>query len=121
MVIRPWESSAARRAGGEDSRHDDAAVAALDAVTRAADGRIVLPRQDCGAAGLVLTDPATQAAALPSQAWTAHAAGEGAKGIRLRAWVRIALPWTVEAGFERWLQALRRNRRDVADRASDRA
>jgi SRSO17 transposase len=31
-------------------------------------------------------------------------------------WSRIALPWTVEAGFERWL-LIRRNRRDPAERA----
>jgi SRSO17 transposase len=67
-------------------------------------------------AGLVQTDPKTLADALPPEAWTRHAAGEGAKGIRLYDWARIALPWTVEASFERWL-LIRRSRHDPADRA----
>jgi SRSO17 transposase len=66
--------------------------------------------------GLVQTDPATLADALPAAAWTPHAAGEGSKGIRLYDWARIALPWTVDAGFERWL-LIRRNRRDPEARA----
>lgn len=61
--------------------------------------------------GLVQTDPATLADALPATAWTPHAAGEGSKGVRLYDWARIALPWTTDAGFERWL-LIRRSRRD---------
>lgn len=68
------------------------------------------------AAGLVQTDPATLADALPPEAWTPHAAGEGSKGIRLYDWARVALPWTVDATFERWL-LIRRSRRDPDDRA----
>ncbi len=66
--------------------------------------------------GLVQTDPATLADALPAAAWTPHAAGEGSKGIRLYDWARIALPWTTDAGFERWL-LIRRHRRDPQTRA----
>jgi SRSO17 transposase len=66
--------------------------------------------------GLAQTDPATLADALPAAAWTPHAAGEGSKGIRLYDWARIALPWTTDAGFERWL-LIRRNRRDPEARA----
>jgi SRSO17 transposase len=43
-------------------------------------------------------------------------AGEGTKGPRRYEWVRIALPWTVDTGFERWL-LIRRSRRDVSERA----
>lgn len=67
-------------------------------------------------AGLVQTDPATLADALPSEAWATHAAGEGTKGLRLYDWARIALPWAGDAGFERWV-LIRRNRRDSTDRA----
>ena len=67
-------------------------------------------------AGLVQTDPATLAEALPSEAWATHAAGEGTKGLRLYDWARIALPWAVDAEFERWV-LIRRNRRDSTDRA----
>ena len=66
--------------------------------------------------GLLQTDPAEMADALPSAAWQAHAAGEGSKGPRLSDWARIALPWTVGEGFERWL-LVRRNRRDADERA----
>jgi hypothetical protein len=51
--------------------------------------------------GLVQTDPATLAAAMPATAWTPHAAGEGSEGVRLYDWACIALPWTSDAGFER--------------------
>lgn len=64
------------------------------------------------------TDPLTLAAALPPEVWTAHAAGEGSKGPRLYDWARIALAWTVDTGFERWL-LIRRSRRDPAERAYD--
>ena len=43
--------------------------------------------------GLIQTDPETLANALDTDAWTMHAAGEGAKGLRLYDWARIALPW----------------------------
>jgi hypothetical protein len=46
----------------------------------------------------------------------AHAAGEGAKGLRLYDWARIPLPWTRPDGFERFL-LIRRNRRDAARQA----
>jgi SRSO17 transposase len=65
---------------------------------------------------LVQTDPATMADDLPPKAWKAHAAGEGAKGMRLYDWARIGLPWTCPDGFERFL-LIRRNRRDPERRA----
>ena len=65
--------------------------------------------------GLLQTNPAEMADALPPTAWRAHAAGEGSKGPRLYDWARIALPWTVDEGFERWL-LIRRNRRDAGER-----
>jgi hypothetical protein len=61
--------------------------------------------------GLVETDPKTLAEELPAEAWTTLAAGEGAKGLRLYHWARIALPWTATEGFERWL-LIRRSRKD---------
>jgi hypothetical protein len=54
--------------------------------------------------------------ALYGAASTPHAAGEGSKGVRLYDWARIALPWTVDAGFERWL-LIRRSRRAPDARA----
>ncbi len=60
---------------------------------------------------LVQTDPATMADELPPEAWATHAAGEGAKGMRLYDWARIPLPWTRPDGFERFL-LIRRSRRD---------
>lgn len=68
------------------------------------------------AEGLLQTDPAELADALPTDAWTTHAAGEGSKGIRLYDWARIALPWTVDEGFERWV-LIRRSRQDREARA----
>jgi SRSO17 transposase len=53
------------------------------------------------------TDPKTIAEDLPAEAWTKLAAGEGAKGLRLYDWARIALPWTADEGFERWLMIRR--------------
>jgi SRSO17 transposase len=61
-----------------------------------------------GQEGLVETDPQTIAKDLPADAWTRLAAGEGAKGLRLYDWARIALPWSADEGFERWL-LIRRN------------
>jgi SRSO17 transposase len=66
--------------------------------------------------GLLQTDPAQLADAVPAEAWKTHAAGEGSKGIRLYDWARIALPWVVDGAFERWV-LIRRNRRDAQDRA----
>ena len=66
--------------------------------------------------GLIQTDPATIAAELPKNAWTALSAGEGAKGPRLYHWARVSLGWTTPEGFERWLLMRRslRNRDDIA-------
>jgi len=66
--------------------------------------------------GLLQTNPADMADALSPTAWHVHAAGEGSKGPRLYDWARIALSWTVDDGFERWV-LIRRNRRDASDRA----
>jgi SRSO17 transposase len=66
--------------------------------------------------GLEQTDPKTLADALPPETWAPHAAGEGSKGPRLYDWARIALPWTLDTGFERWL-LIRRSRRDASERA----
>lgn len=63
--------------------------------------------------GLVQTDPGTLADDLGPDAWAAHAAGEGAKGLRLYDWARIELPWTCDPRWERWL-LFRRSRRDPA-------
>ena len=67
-------------------------------------------------ARLVETDPATLADVLDSNAWAAHAAGEGSKGPRLYDWARIALPWPCEPGWQRWL-LIRRSRREPDKRA----
>lgn len=66
--------------------------------------------------GFLQTGPAEMADALPADAWAAHAAGEGSKGVRLYDWARIALPRVAGGGFERWV-LIRRNRRDPQDRA----
>lgn len=66
--------------------------------------------------GFEQTDPATLADGLDGAAWAAHAAGEGSKGLRLYDWACIALPWTCDPGFGRWL-LIRRNRRAPAERA----
>jgi SRSO17 transposase len=65
---------------------------------------------------VIQTDPATLADELSPEAWVPHAAGEGAKGLRLYDWARIPLPWTRPDGFERFL-LVRRNRRDRERRA----
>ena len=65
--------------------------------------------------GLEQTDPLTLADALPPEAWTQHAAGEGSKGPRLYDWTRIALG-RADTGFERWL-LIRRSRRNASERA----
>jgi SRSO17 transposase len=69
-----------------------------------------------GQDGLVQTDPGSLAEALAPEAWAAHAAGEGTKGLRLYDWARISLPWTCDPHRERWL-LIRRSRRDPVKRA----
>jgi Transposase DDE domain len=54
--------------------------------------------------------------ALDPKAWAAHAAGEGAKGLRLYDWAQIRLPWTCDSRFECFI-LIRRNRRAPAERA----
>src|SRR4051812_15577236 len=66
--------------------------------------------------GLEETNPAAMADALARDAWATHAAGEGAKGLRLYAWARIALSATAAPGFEHWL-LIRRSRREPDKRA----
>jgi len=68
------------------------------------------------ATGFVQTDPASLTDALSPDAWAAHPAGDGAKGLRLYDWARIAMPWVCEPGYERWL-LIRRSRRDPDARA----
>lgn len=65
---------------------------------------------------LIETDPFTIADDLAPEAWATHAAGEGAKGLRLYDWARVPLPWTRPDGFERHL-LIRRHRRDPDKRA----
>ena len=65
--------------------------------------------------GFEQIDPLTLADALPPEAWTAHAAGEGSKGPRLYDWTRTALG-KADTGFERWL-LIRRSRRNASERA----
>jgi SRSO17 transposase len=66
--------------------------------------------------GFVQTDPATMADELPAAAWATHAAGQGAKGLRLYDWARISLPWICDEDFERWV-LIRRNRHELDQRA----
>lgn len=66
--------------------------------------------------GLTQTNPETLADALDTDAWTTHAAGEGAKGLRLYDWARITLPWVCDADWERWI-LIRRSQRDPTKRA----
>lgn len=61
--------------------------------------------------GLIETDPGTIADEWPAEDWTRLPAGEGSKGLRLYDWARMALPWSTEQGFERWL-LIRRNRKE---------
>ena len=66
--------------------------------------------------GLEETTPAAMADALASEAWVTHAAGEGAKGLRLYEWARIPLSSRQDQGFEHWL-LIRRSRREPDNRA----
>src|SRR3954469_5215790 len=68
--------------------------------------------------GLEETNPAAMADALARDAWATHAAGEGARGLRLYEWARIALSSTAAPGFEPWL-LIRRSRREPDKRAYD--
>jgi SRSO17 transposase len=61
--------------------------------------------------GLLHTDPAQMAADLLAADWGTHPAGEGAKGLRLYDWARVALPWLTTPDHERWL-LVRRSRSD---------
>jgi SRSO17 transposase len=56
-----------------------------------------------GQEGLVEAEPKIIAENLPAEAWARLAAGEGAKGLRLYDWARVALPRSADKGFERWL------------------
>ena len=66
--------------------------------------------------GLEETNPAAMADALARDAWATHAAGEGAKGLRLYEWARIALSSTAAPGFEHWL-LIRRSTTRICVRA----
>ena len=61
--------------------------------------------------GLLQTDPKEMAAELAAEAWQALPAGEGANGLRLYDWARIALPYVVDEGFARYA-LIRRSRSD---------
>lgn len=61
--------------------------------------------------GLLQTDPKEMAEELPAEAWAACPAGEGAKGLRLYDWARIALPYAVEEGYARYV-LIRKSRTD---------
>jgi len=66
--------------------------------------------------GIEQTDPETMADALEPADWSSHAAGEGAKGLRLYDWARIPLSSRPDGQWERWL-LIRRNRREPDARA----
>jgi len=61
--------------------------------------------------GLLQTDPKEMAAELADDAWQAHPAGEGTKGLRLYDWARIALPYIVAEGYARYV-LIRKSRSD---------
>ncbi len=69
-----------------------------------------------GPAGLIETNAAQVADGLDDAAWSAHAAGEGSKGLRLYHWARFALPWDCPSGWQRWL-LIRRSRKDPEKQA----
>src|SRR3954471_12075562 len=66
--------------------------------------------------GLEETSPAAMADALASEAWATHAAGEGAKGLRLYEWARLPLSSCQDRGFAHWL-LIRLSRREPDQRA----
>lgn len=61
--------------------------------------------------GLLQTDPKEMAEELAAEVWQALPAGEGAKGLRLYDWARIALPYVMDEGFARYV-LIRRSRSD---------
>jgi SRSO17 transposase len=66
--------------------------------------------------GLQQTDPESLACELAEDAWASHAAGEGAKGMRLYDWARIRLGQGGDPHWRRWL-LIRRSRNDPTKRA----
>jgi len=66
--------------------------------------------------GLHQTDPAALAEALAPEAWSALAAGEGSKGLRLYDWARIPISWAGDDDFEHWI-LVRRSRHEPDQRA----
>ena len=62
------------------------------------------------------TSPEKLVEELAPEEWVCHAAGEGAKGMRLYDWARIRRPWTSDQGFEHWL-LIRRKRSKPAEKA----
>ena len=73
--------------------------------------------------GLGQSDPETLADDLQEEALASHAAGEGAKGLRLYdwtrlafPWTRLAFPWTRDPAWDRWL-LIRRSRQDPSKQA----
>jgi SRSO17 transposase len=56
------------------------------------------------------------AAELSSDDWFCHAAGEGAKGLRLYEWARVKLLWSQDPRWEHWL-LIRRSRTKANERA----
>lgn len=63
--------------------------------------------------GLMITDAASLAEDLASQAWSTHPAGHGSKGLRLYDWARIHVSGGDGDPWQRWL-LLRRSREDPA-------
>jgi SRSO17 transposase len=61
--------------------------------------------------GLLQTDPKEMAEDLAAEAWHVYPAGEGAKGLRLYDWARIALPYVVDEGYARYV-LIRKSRSD---------
>lgn len=66
--------------------------------------------------GLVQTEPETMADDLAPDDWIAHAAGEGAKGLRLYDWAQIKLGWRTEGSWDHWL-LIRRSKSNPSKRA----
>jgi SRSO17 transposase len=69
-----------------------------------------------GGGSLEATTSGLLADALPPDAWTCHAAGEGAKGPRLYDWARVRLFWSPDPRWEHGL-LIRRSRKDPSERA----
>jgi len=65
---------------------------------------------------LMQTDPEAMANDLAPGDWSTHAAGEGAKGLRLYDWARIPLGKRTDPRWEHWV-LVRRNQRDPSKRA----